>query len=291
MDSLTQRMMMAAAADRNPLRLVVDTSLNSRYTIYFQNPVNVLVDWGDGSTDTIVNAATSGATGRAHTWASAAEYTITATGSAFGFGQTSILVNQSALTKCLSFGDLGIVTLSGAFRSHTNLIEVPNAIPPAVTNLSAMFSGASSFNYDIGAWETSSVTNMSGMFIDAPSFNQNIGSWDVSNVTVMDTMFTRASSFNQNIGSWDVSSVTNMNSMFLTATSFNQNIGSWDMGAVTSANNMFNSASAFNQDMSDIVTGLIAQPSNFSASANATFANNANGLKPFLAGGVTQINT
>jgi hypothetical protein len=54
---------------------------------------------------------------------------------------------------------------------------------------------------------------------------------------------------------------------------------------------MFNSASAFNQDMSDIVTGLIAQPSNFSASANATFANNANGLKPFLAGGVTQINT
>jgi len=40
-----------------------------------------------------------------------------------------------------------------------------------------------------------------------------------------------------------------------------------------------------------MVTGLTAQPTNFSTSANATFANNANGLKPYLSGGVTQINT
>jgi hypothetical protein len=36
---------------------------------------------------------------------------------------------------------------------------------------------------------------------------------------------------------------------------------------------------------------MTAQPTLFSSGANATFANNANGLKPFLAGGVTQINT
>ena len=317
MDPLTQRMMMAAAADQNPLRLVVDTSLNSQYTLFFWNPVNVLVDWGDGSSDSVVNASGSGATGKSHTWGSTAEYTIKVTGSAYGFGQTGgVIVNQGALTKCLSFGDLGIVTLSGAFLNHTNLIEVPNAIPPDVTNLSSMFKGASSFNYGIGVWETANITNMAEMFFNAAAFNQNIGGWDVSNVTSMNSTFRGASAFNQDIGGWDVSGVTNMGSMFQAATafnqdiggwdvssvttmatmfgdatSFNQDIGSWNMGLVTNAPVMFFNATAFNQNLSGIVTGMTAQPTLFSSGANATFANNANGLKPFLAGGVTQINT
>jgi hypothetical protein len=54
---------------------------------------------------------------------------------------------------------------------------------------------------------------------------------------------------------------------------------------------MFNAATAFNQNLSTWVTGLTAQPINFSGGANATFANNANNRKPFLAGGVTRINT
>ena len=291
MDPLTQRMMMAAAADQNPLRLVVDTSLNSQYTIFFAHPVNVLIDWGDGSTDTIVNPSLSGATGKSHTWASAAEYNITVTGSAFGFGQTSVFLSQSAVTKCLSFGDLGIVSLSGAFLNHTNLIEVPNAIPPDVTNLSSMFRGASSFNYGIGVWETANITNMLGMFYNAAAFNQDIGGWDVSSVTNMNSTFRGSSAFSQDIGGWDVSSVTDMATMFGDATSFNQDIGSWNMGSVTSAPVMFFNAAAFNQNLSGIVTGMTLQPTLFSSGANATFANNANGLKPFLAGGVTQINT
>jgi hypothetical protein len=57
------------------------------------------------------------------------------------------------------------------------------------------------------------------------------------------------------------------------------------------ANQMFRNASAFNQNLSGIITGLTAQPVDFSTGANATFADNANGLKPFLSDGVTQINT
>jgi hypothetical protein len=55
--------------------------------------------------------------------------------------------------------------------------------------------------------------------------------------------------------------------------------------------NMFQGATAFNQNLSVWVTGLTAQPTLFSSGANATFANNANALKPYLAGGVIQINT
>jgi surface protein len=217
MDTLSQRMMMGAAGGEDPMRLVVDTSIHTSYAIFFWNPVNVLIDWGDGSTDTLVNASGSGSTSKSHTWSSAAEYTIKVTGKAYGLGQSGLVVlNQSALTKCLSFGDLGFVKMSGGFIYNTSLNEVPEAIPPAVTDLSLLFYDASSFNQDISMWETANVTNMNEMFYDASSFNQDLSSW---------------------------------------------------------------------------ITGVASQPLNFSTGSSATFSNNANGLKPYLSDGVTQINT
>ena len=143
-----------------------------------------------------------------------------------------------------------------------------------VTNMEFMFArfigSNTTFNQDIGNWDVSNVTNMNAMFFNAVSFNQNIGIWDVSNVTDMNTMFVSATAFNQDIGNWNTSNVTDMSGMFFNATAFNQDIGSWDTSNVTNMISMFGGAVSFNQNLSGwCVTNIASQPTDFDNGATA----------------------
>jgi surface protein len=71
-------------------------------------------------------------------------------------------------------GNTSLTSLEGAFYNATSLISVPSLLPLTVSNLSKMFSGASSFNQDISTWNTAGITNMSYMFQNATLFNNKI---------------------------------------------------------------------------------------------------------------------
>lgn len=126
-----------------------------------------------------------------------------------------------------------------------------------VTNMSAMFANAEAFNQTIGGWNTGNVTNMNRMFINATTFNGDIGGWDTGNVTNMRIMFSNAEAFNEDISGWNTGNVTDMLGMFSGSSSFNRPIGAWDTGNVTNMRFMFSNATAFNQDLSGWCVSLI----------------------------------
>lgn len=241
--------------------------------------VNVVVDWGDGSTDTYTTEGY-----KTHTYSAGGIYTVKISGSLTQYGGYELTaVHNNKITKCTSFGNLGIASLDLAFNNAVNLTNVPSVLPSTVTNLGSgwglttgstigitsgggCFFGCTSLNDpNISLWDTTNVTSMNTVFGLATSFNQPLNSWNVSNVTTMIGMFSRAYAFNQPLNSWNVSNVTNMKAMFsgiyntssATYTTFNQDISSWDTSNVTDISYMFLCNNQFNQNISSWDTSKI----------------------------------
>ena len=228
---------------------------NNVVTLPLRGTVDVEIDWGDGAPSGCPTTVSEpGDVSCAYT--TPGTYTISIDQGAgtgpwltqFGAG-TDTYPNAARITGVVEFGQLGIESLSGAFRNAVNLTAMSRSLPEGVSDLSEAFRGATRFNRPIGGWDTSNVTDMSNMFWGARAFNRPIGDWDTSKVTDMSNMFRDAAVFNQPIGGWDTSKVTDLSGTFWDARAFNRDIGDWETGAVTDMSNMFRNALAFNRDI------------------------------------------
>ncbi|MDA9361262.1 BspA family leucine-rich repeat surface protein [Flavobacteriaceae bacterium] len=194
-------------------------------------------------------------------------YTVTFTGSSTTQAVTgTITVNAAAVASSISFvngtcecpnatvGDTAVINgvTYTAVDNSTIAGQIANGnvnlCTTLVTSMSNLFKDNTSFNSDIGFWDTSNVTSMYDMFNAAIVFNQDIGNWNTSSVTSIYQMFTNASAFNQDISGWNTAAVTSMMQMFNRATAFNGDISSWNTSSVTNMGRMFQET-AFNQNI------------------------------------------
>ncbi|MCX6757535.1 MAG: BspA family leucine-rich repeat surface protein [Candidatus Nomurabacteria bacterium] len=242
---------------------------------------NFSIDWGDGNIETLNNLDIVN-NGFSHTYLAGGTYAVSISGTF-----PRIYFNDGVDTdakKIISIDQWGAniwSSMENAFSGCSNLVIAASDDPDlsSVTDMSYMFLDASAVNAKINSsWNTSNVTDMSGLFSGATSFDQNISGWDMRNVITTTQMFKNATSFNQDLSLWDVSSVTKMASMFEGATSFNNgglplewaddtanvnnmslmfagttafdaDISGWKVSSVTTFSNMFSYATIFNQPL------------------------------------------
>ena len=143
-----------------------------------------------------------------------------------------------------------------------------------VTNMSDMFSGASSLNsLDVSKWDTSKVTDMHYMFNSARSLKSlDVSNWDTGNVTDMSRMFSGARSLKSlDVSNWDTSKVTDMSLMFYYASSLKSlDVSKWNTGNVTNIYWMFDGArSLMSLDVSSWDTSKVTDMSAMFNSASS----------------------
>lgn len=236
--------------------LVFDPALAVSRTVYLplRGTVNVVVDWGDGSSNTYTSPLTvthvydAGFTGLA-------TVTISGTLTQYGWGATTSTTFTAGLIRVDNIGfGLGLTSLSGAFQSTgATFTFLSPSLPPQIKDLSYLFSHATVIGPNITNLDVSNVENFSFMFnrvqdMRSGDVGWDITSWDVSSATNFEAMFastrTDDKGFDQNIGGWDVSNVISFRNMFSCAAInaaqvFNQNIGGWNTISATDMSGMF----------------------------------------------------
>jgi len=151
-------------------------------TLPLYGTVDVIVDWGDGSSDEYITPGN-----KTHTYDTDNTFTVLIKKTLSNFGNAgATYLNADRLTKVNNFGEIRLRSLSGAFRDAINLTQI-TALPSinsTITDLSHCFRGATGFNDSyITNWNVSGVTAMSYMFNGASTFNQDISSWDITGIS------------------------------------------------------------------------------------------------------------
>jgi hypothetical protein len=165
--------------------LILEVQPNSPVILRFFGEVNVTIDWGDGHIDLITSAGEI-----EHDYPEPEpgflepiRYNVKISGSLTGFGWENETVPDAGrrITKVIQWGDLGLISLSGAFKNNIFNVEIPNNLPSTVRNLNRMFENASIFNQNIGGLDISNINDMNFMLsncgMDTENYSKTLIGW------------------------------------------------------------------------------------------------------------------
>lgn len=159
-------------------------SAQTTITLPLFGTVDAVIDWGAEGANTSCTRAVTTAGEVSCTYPAgdgAGPFTVRVSGTVTQFGNGEAgYANADKITRVARFGNVGLTSLSGAFRGAERLTDVPAEIPETVTDISYAFKGAVLFNDpDVRGWgmKTRNITNMTGTFEDAFEFTQELDTW------------------------------------------------------------------------------------------------------------------
>lgn len=243
---------------------------------------DMVVDWGDGTTDEITAFNAAEAT---HTYVAAGTYDVAVKGIIDHWNFFDVATSKDKVRDIKQWGSLRLGdAASSAFRECTNLnvtaADAPNLVD--ATSLSLMFLLCPAMVGSVGfsKWDVSAIEDTRFMFYGT-AFNQDISDWDTSSIKTFIQMFRNAEFFNQNIGKWDTSSMTSASNMLQGASAFNQNLGGWDVSSLG-----LNGGSA-----TELLTGTATSTENYDSLLNGWASQNVQPGVSFGAGTIQYSNT
>lgn len=214
---------------------------------------NFVVDWGDGTSDTITSYDQPEVT---HTYATSGVYEIRTTGTLHGFAfkYLTSVTDSHKLLHVESWGTgvnkIRLANTNYQLAATDNLVSLPlpgNAPDlTGVTTFNLIFYD-SAMNSSIDHWDVSGVTDMNSAF-KGSAYNQPLDSWNVANVVDFSGMFWN-SAFDQNLPSWNTSSAEWMTNMFRNA-SAPKGIETWDVSNVRNFDGMLSFTTLTDFDLS-----------------------------------------
>jgi len=189
------------------------------FTFYLGTPSNLVVEWGDGTSDDTFTTTGN----KTHSYASAGDHTLkiksgTCTRLAFGGYAPLTPLRLKAVTRAIS-ASLGLTSAAEMFSNCDNCLSWAanffDAASANITSFNNVFNSDSleeaTFNENLNGWNTSKCTDMYGALYGRLGYNQPMNNWDMSKVTTMEWMMSFCVAFNQDISAWVVTTVTSAN--------------------------------------------------------------------------------
>lgn len=223
--------------------------------MYLTAPVDVIVDWGDGSPpERIKDRYPGNSVSLSH-------------GYRFGEYQISIagycreIYYSPNVTEVLSFGGLGARMI--AFDYNEYLTKVPEVLPNSIRSLDRTFYNCINFNdSSVSNWNTENVLYFGSTFENAENFNQPL-LWNTSKGIVFTRMLRRAYQFNQPLDTFDFSNALYAERFLEDSSSFNQPMLNLNLPKVDTLERFFSNCYAFNGPLGIWNTPMVSEWTRF----------------------------
>lgn len=152
---------------------------------YEGEQVDAVIDWGSPEANASCQRIVKGPGQSVSCAPAATSDRVRVSGTVPQFGPGAAGPTGNTVSRVVSWGNVRLKSLDGAFRGNSRLEAVPYSLPTTVVNLSRTFQDAPLFSQDLTSWgmEVRNVTLMDDTFDGALAQITDVSKWCLRHIT------------------------------------------------------------------------------------------------------------